>query len=56
MPYSIVKKGSGYGVVSPHGAHFSKKPQTHAMAVKQLRAIEMHTRGEHFRQGAQSGR
>lgn len=56
MPYSIVKSGGGYKVSSDKGTHFSKKPQTKSRAKKQLAAIAIHTHGEHFQHGAQSGR
>lgn len=47
MPYKISKKGGGEKVTSPnHPQGFSKKPQSHAKATAQLRAIEANTKGE----------
>lgn len=44
MPYAVSKSGSGYKVRNKEtGKTYSKKPQTKAMAVKQLRAIAMHS-------------
>lgn len=51
MPYKI-HKVSGGEVVEHAGHKFSKHPQSHEMAVKQLRAIEMHT---HFKEGHKHG-
>ncbi|APC46290.1 hypothetical protein HWB05_gp028 [Streptomyces phage BRock] len=50
MPYSVSKSGSGYKVRNKEtGKTYSKKPQTKAMAERQLRAIHMHA-------GAEDGR
>lgn len=50
MPYKVGKSGSGYKVKNREtGKTYSKHAQTHAMAVRQLRAIEMHS-------GAEDGR
>ncbi len=44
MPYKIVKRGSGYKVVTPnHPQGFSAKPVTKAAAEKQLAAIKANT-------------
>lgn len=44
MPYKIKHRGSGFKVTTPnHPQGFSKKPQSHAKAVAQLRAIKMNT-------------
>jgi len=44
MPYKLKKVDGGTKVVSPgHPAGFSKKPQSHEMARKQLVAIMIHT-------------
>jgi hypothetical protein len=46
MPYGVRKKGRGYKVVNlVTGRTYSKKTQTKKQAVKQLRAIEIHTHG-----------
>jgi hypothetical protein len=50
MPYSVSKSGSGYKVRNREsGKTYSKHAQSHTMAVRQLRAIEM-------RSGAEDGR
>lgn len=50
MPYSVSKSGSGYKVRNREtGKTYSKHPQSRTMAVRQLRAIEMHS-------GAEDGR
>ena len=47
MPYKISKKGGGEKVTSPnHPQGFSRRPQSHAKAVAQLRAIEANTKEE----------
>lgn len=44
MPYKIRVVKGGSKVTSPNHPHgFSKKPQSHEMAVKQLRAIAANT-------------
>lgn len=51
MPYKIKKVKGGEKVTSPnHPQGFSKKPQSHEMAVKQMIAIKMHDK-EHARGG-----
>lgn len=50
MPYTVSKSGGGYKVRNKEsGKTYSKHPQSREMAVKQLRAIEMHS-------GAEDGR
>lgn len=45
MPYKIKSTGGGSKVTSPnHPQGFSKKPQSKAMAKKQLAAIEANTK------------
>ena len=47
MFYKIKKFKGGEKVVSPnHPAGFSKKPQSHQQAVKQMRAIQANTKGK----------
>ncbi len=52
MPYKIKKVSGGYKVGGPHGTKYSKRPQSKATAVAQLRAIAIHSRGEEFSKGA----
>lgn len=43
MPYAIRKSGSGYKVVNRDtGKTYSKSPQSHEMARKQLAALQIH--------------
>jgi hypothetical protein len=50
MPYKIVVVKGGEKVVSPNHPHgFSKRPQGHAKAVAQLRAIAANSHGEGFK-------
>jgi hypothetical protein len=46
MPYKLVKSGSGYKVKTKTGKKrtHSKKPLSHAMAVRQLRALYANTK------------
>lgn len=54
MPYSVSKSGNGYKVRNKDsGKTYSKHAQSHTMAVRQLRAIEMHS---HASEGAHDGR
>lgn len=55
MPYTVGKSGSGgYKVRNKEtGKTYSKHPQSHDMAVRQLRAIEMNS---HASEGAHDGR
>ena len=54
MPYSVSKSGNGYKVRNREtGKTYSKHTQSHTMAVRQLRAIEMHS---HAEAGANDGR
>lgn len=47
MPYKIKKFKGGEKVTSPnHPQGFSKKPQSHAEAAAQMRAIQANTKGE----------
>ncbi len=42
MPYAVRASGSGYKVTNKDtGKTYSKKPQTRAMATRQMRAIAM---------------
>ena len=46
MPYKLVKTGGGYKVKTKTGKKrtHSKKPLSHAMAVRQLRALYVNTK------------
>jgi hypothetical protein len=47
MPYKLSKVKGGEKVVSPnHPSGFSKKPQSHAKAAAQMRAIYANTKDE----------
>jgi len=53
MPYRVEKSGSGYKVAGPHGAKYSKHPQSKAKAVAQMRAIyASESRSGAFKDGA----
>lgn len=55
MPYKIKKVSGGFKVSGPHGAKYSKKPQSKAKATAQMRAIYMsESRSGEFSKGADS--
>jgi hypothetical protein len=53
MPYHVEKVAGGFKVAGPHGAKYSKHPQSKAKASAQIRAIAAsESRSGAFHEGA----